>query len=91
MSHSTESDCSTFSNVRLIEQALKALKQSSAVHLEQDQRLERLYCGWQQKWLTQFDQLRIQIEMLEARLSPWMTDHSRGPRLAVISQQEDAA
>ncbi len=91
MSYSTESDCSSFPNVRLIEQALKTLKQSISTHLEQETRLERLCLGWQQSWLSQFEQLRTRVEKLEARLAPWMTDHVEGPRLALMLHQEEVA
>lgn len=91
MFYSSESDCSSFPNVRLIEQALKTLKQSVSTHLEHETRLERLCQGWHQNWLSQCDQLRLRIETLEARLAPWMTERADGPRLAVISQQEETA
>ena len=87
----TESDCPSFPNVRLIEQALKSLKQSVAAHVEHESRLQRLCAGWQQTWLSQCDQLRSRIERLEAHLAPWMTERAEGPRLAVITQHEDAA
>ena len=76
---------------QLIEQAIKTLKQSVASHLEQETRLERMCRGWQQKWMTQCEQLRNRIETLEAQLMPWMTERAEGPRLAVISRSEDAA
>ena len=91
MFHSTKSELMDFPNVRLIEQAIKTLKQSVLSHLERETRLERLCLGWQQKWLSQCEQLRIRIESLEAQLAPWMTDRADGPRLAVISRHEDVA
>lgn len=91
MFHSSESEVSSFMNSRLIEQALKSLKQTIALHHEREQRLERLYSGWQQQWLSKYEQLRMQIETLEARLAPWMMDRTDGPRLAVVSHHEDAA
>ena len=72
MPHSSESDCPSFSNLRLVEQAMNSLKQSVMAHLESETRLERIYLGWQQKWISQFNQLRMQIEAVEARISPWL-------------------
>ena len=91
MSVPIESDCPTFPNVRLIEQALKSLKQSVASHVELESRLQRLCAEWQQTWMLQCNQLRRRIDTLEAHLAPWMTERAEGPRLAVISQHEDAA
>lgn len=88
---SSESESSSFLNARLIEQALHTLKQNIAAHLECETRLERLYLGWQHTWSSQIHQLRMQIEALEARLSPWITDGTEPPRLAVVSQHEDVA
>lgn len=91
MLQSSESDCPSFSNIRLVEQAMNSLKQTVMAHLESETRLERIYLGWQQKWLSQFDQLRMQVEALESRISPWLVDSSEGPRLAVVSHHEDVA
>lgn len=90
MFHTISSD-SHFPNVRLIEQALKTLKQSVESHLEQETRLERLCRGWQQNWLSQCEQLHTRIDRLEAQLAPWMTNREEGPRLAVVSRHEDVA
>ncbi|WP_010588099.1 hypothetical protein [Schlesneria paludicola] len=84
----TESDSPSVPNLRLIEQALKALKQNVN---DQETRLDRLCVSWHKTWLSQCDDLRNRIDTLEARLSPWMNERPDGPRLAVISQQEDAA
>ncbi len=91
MFYSTESDRPSFSTVHLIDQALTTLKQSVATQLEQETRLERLCLGWQKSWLSQCEQLRVRIEMLEARLAPWMTDNAEGPRLALVSHNDDVA
>lgn len=91
MSYSTESECPSFPNVHLIEQAFKTLKQSVSTHLEQETRLERLCTGWHQNWMSQCEQLRMRIETLEARLAPWLTDRNDGPRLAVIAHHEEVA
>ena len=88
MFHPTESDSPIPQNMRLIEQALKTLKQNVSDH---ETRLERLSLNWHQTWLSQCEQLRNRIDTLEARLSPWMAERPDGPRLAVISHQEDAA
>ena len=90
MFHTMSSDAAHFPNVRLIEQALRTLKQSVESHIEQEARLERLCRGWQQNWLSQSEQLRNRIDQLEAQLAPWM-DRDEGPRLSVVSRQEDAA
>ena len=91
MSSSSESDYSSYPNLCLIEQALRTLKQSVSNHLEHENRLERLCQTWQETWSTQCEQLRLRLETLEARLAPWMTEQVGGPRLAVVSHQEDAA
>jgi hypothetical protein len=91
MFQSNEPDCSPFPNGRLIEQAFKSLKQSVTTHLEHESRLERYCLGWQQNWMSQCEQLKNRIEALEARLAPWMTEPVDGPRLAMISRQDDAA
>lgn len=91
MFHSTESDSPSLPNVRHLEQALGSLMQSVTSHFDRESRLERFSLGWQQKWFTQFEQLRSRIDALEAQLAPWMTDRNEGPRLAVVPQSEDAA
>ena len=91
MFYSTESDCPSLSSVRLVERALMTLKQSVATHLEHKTRLERLCVGWQKSWTSQCDELKYRIDVLEARLAPWMTDAAEAPRLAVVLHQEDAA
>ena len=91
MSVPTENSLLTFPDARLIEQALRTLKQSVQVQVETESRLQRLCTAWQGNWSTQCNQLQNRIEMLEARLAPWIADVTEGPRLAVISQHEDAA
>jgi len=91
MSASSESDYSSYPNVRLIEQALRTLKQSVTSHIEHESRLERLCQSWQESWSSQCEQLRLRLETLEARFAPWMTEQASAPRLAVVSHQEDAA
>lgn len=91
MFHSTDPNHTSFPNVRLIEQALKSLKNNLSVHFEQEARLEQLFSGRMQNWTTQFEQLRHRIEELEARLSPWMVEPADGPRLAMIAPQEEVA
>ena len=91
MSVPTENTFLTLPDARLIEQAIRTLKQSVQVQVESESRLQRLCSAWQGNWSTQCDQLRIRIELLEARLAPWIADVTDGPRLAVISQHEDAA
>ena len=91
MSVPTENSLMTFPDARLIEQALRTLKQSVQVQVETESRLQRLCTAWQGNWSTQCNQLHSRIEMLEARLAPWIADVTEGPRLAVISQHEDAA
>jgi hypothetical protein len=87
----TESQGPSFSKIRLIDQAIKRMKQNLVAHLEQESRLHHLFAVGQEKWLTQFEQLRNRIELLEARISPWMTEPADRPRLAVIPQQEESA
>jgi hypothetical protein len=89
MFHSSESDRPSFSKMRLIEQAMKTLKQSVSEHLECETRLDRLYLGRQQTWLSQFNQLRLRVEALDASISPWITEKTNAPRLAVVSHHED--
>lgn len=91
MSHSTESESSSLLNVDQIEQAIRTLKKSVSSHLECETRLERLCVGWQKKWLSQCEQLRIRIDSLEAQLAPWIAQPADGPRLAVVSRHEEVA
>ena len=86
----TKSPGPSFSKIRLIDQAVKRMKQNLVSHLEQESRLHRLFVVGQEKWLSQCEQLRSQIESLEARISPWMTEPAERPRLAVIPQQEES-
>lgn len=85
------SDRPSFPSVQHMERALLRLKQGVSTHLERESQLHQMFAACQEKWLAQIDQLRLRIEMLEARLAPWMTDASTGPRLSVVPQQEDAA
>ena len=87
----TDSQGPSFSKIRLIDQAIKRMKQNLAAHLEQESRLHSLFAVGQEKWLTQCEQLRNRIDLLEARISPWMTEPVDRPRLAVIPQQEESA
>ena len=85
----SESDFPSTSHICLIEQALNTLKHTVSAHLECETRLEQLYLGWQQSWLSQFSQLHVQIEALEARISPWINETGHSPRLAVVSHHDD--
>ena len=87
----TTSDRPAFPHVQQVEQALSNLRQRVTVHVERESRLHQLFAVCQERWLSQFEQLRNRIEMLEARLAPWMTDRDEGPRLAVVPTQEDAS
>ena len=87
----TESHGTSFSKIRLINQAIKCMKQNLVAHLEQESRLHRLFAVGQEKWLSQCEQLRNQIEILEARISPWMSEPAERPKLTVISRQEEPA
>jgi hypothetical protein len=87
----TTSDSPAFPSVHRMQQALSRLKRGVASHVEHESRLHKLFAVCQEKWLSQFEQLRTRIETLEARLAPWMTDRDEGPRLAVVPPQEDAA
>ena len=71
----TESHCPSLSKIRLIDQAIK----------------HRLFAVGQEKWLSQCEQLRSRIDLLEARISPWMTEPADRPRLAVIPRQDESA
>ena len=85
----TESHGPSFSKIRLIDQAIKGVKQNLVAHLEKESRLHHLFAVGQEKWLAQCEQLRSRIELLEARISPWMTEPADRPRLAVIPRQEE--
>ena len=87
----TETHDPSFSKIRLIDQAIKTIKQNLLAHLEQESRLHRIFTFGQEKWLSQCEQLRNRIELLEARISPWMTEPAERPRLAVIPLQEESA
>ena len=67
MSVPTESNPSVLPNVRLIEQAIRTLKQSVEAHIEYESRLKRMCSIWQENWFSQCDQLRNRIELLEMR------------------------
>ena len=58
---------------------------------EAESRLHRLFAVGQEKWLSQCEQLRSRIDLLEARISPWMTEPADRPRLAVIPRQDESA
>ena len=91
MSPSTGADdSSTFSNIDVIQQAMKALSQTVRAHVDRESRLERFCQGWQQNWLAQCDQLRMRIDLLESQLAPWITTQSDGPRLSIVSSHDDA-
>ncbi len=87
----TESHCPSLSKIRLIDQAIKHMKQNLVAHLEHESRLHRLFAVGQEKWLSQCEQLRSRIDLLEARISPWMTEPADRPRLAVIPRQDESA
>jgi hypothetical protein len=87
----THSECPAFPTVRRMEFALARLKKGVSAHVEQESQFHRMFATCQEKWLSQFEQLRARIEALEARLAPWMTDREAGPRLAVVPPHEDAA
>lgn len=91
MLSSSHPDNLSLPNVRLIEQALKNLKRCVSEHFEQEARFERVCVQWHQDWRMQFEQLRSRIDGLEARLAPWMIDHTEGPRLARLAPQEEVA
>ena len=84
-------ECPKFPGVHRMEQAVSRLTLGVAAHMERESQLQRLFAVCQEKWLSQFEQLRIRIETLEARLAPWMTDRDEGPRLAVIPPHDEVA
>ncbi|RLS83448.1 MAG: hypothetical protein DWI02_00535 [Planctomycetota bacterium] len=88
-------DHSFFPHGQLMQQLLSTLQRGVASHIKQETRLHRLFASCQEQWLTQSEQLRSRIEMLEARLAPWMVDRTERvgeqPRLVVVAPQDEAA
>lgn len=66
------------------EDALRGLRQRLERHAEQEFRLGRLYRIWQDCWTTQHDQLRRQVERLEAHLATWMPQADSSPSLSLV-------
>ena len=91
MQSSIESDRPSPSTLHLVDLALQMLKVNVEKQIEQGIRLDRLYQGWHQSWLSQYEQLRGRIETLESRMAPWINERASSPQLCLISQQEDAA
>ena len=46
----TESHCPSLSKIRLIDQAIKHMKQNLVAHLEHESRLHRLFAVGQENW-----------------------------------------
>lgn len=70
------------------EQALRTLQGHIMTHTDRETNLRRMCGELQETWLSRIDQLRQQVNELEARLAPWMP---RGDafRLAVVAQNEE--
>jgi ferritin-like metal-binding protein YciE len=85
---STECFSPPVRGIHRMEHAITRLKQGLAANAEREVRLRRLFAGHQQKWLSDLEQLRDKIELLEAQLAPWMIDRDEGPRLTVVTHQE---
>ena len=79
-----------FPNVQQMERALLRLKQGVTTHVERESQLHQMFAACQEKWLAQYEQVRMRIDALEARLAPWMNVDA-GPQLSVVPRQEDAA
>ena len=86
----THSDCQAFPGIRHMEFAILRLKESVAAHADKESLFYLKFAICQEKWSSQFEQLRARIENLEARLAPWMTERDEGPRLAVVPRSEEA-
>lgn len=72
------------------ELALLTLKKQVLVHSEQRSRLDQLQRDWHLEFVNRSEQIRHQIDQLQARLAPWIPRDSK-PVLGVVSFGEEAA
>lgn len=72
------------------EDALRGLRQRLEHHMEQEVRLGRLCQDWQDCWSSQYDQLRVQAERLEAHLAAWIPKSEKTPTFSVVGGSHDA-
>jgi hypothetical protein len=70
------------------EQALRTLQGHIMTHSNRESNLRRMCGELQETWLSRINQLRQQVNELEARLAPWMP-HGESLRLAVVAQHDD--
>lgn len=66
------------------EEALRSFRHRLQRHLEQEVRLGRLYQVCRNCWSGQHDELRRQVERLEAHLATWMPKAESSPALSVV-------
>lgn len=71
------------------EQSLQALKHHVTAHINRESHLCRLYSEWQETWMNRTNQLRQQINELEARLSPWIARHE-SVRLSIVARADES-
>lgn len=71
------------------EMALRALKKDVTNHIDKESRLCRFYGQWHENWLSRAEQLRQQVNELEARLAPWLP-RDESLRLTVVTRSEEA-
>lgn len=77
------------SGLQKMEQAISRLMRGVAMHLDRETRLTRSFAVSEDRWSSQFEELRCRLEELEARLAPWIRDQEDGPRLAVVPVERD--
>lgn len=71
------------------EHALRVLKDRVTTHMDRETNLRHMYGELQETWLTRINQLRQQVNELEARVTPWMP-RGESLRLAVVAHNDDA-
>ncbi|MDB5341963.1 MAG: hypothetical protein JWP89_340 [Schlesneria sp.] len=72
------------------EQALRTLQGHIVTHSDRESNLRRMCGELQETWLSRINQLRQQVNELEARLSPWMP-RGESFRLVVVAQNDETA
>lgn len=71
------------------ELALRALKNDVTNHIDKESRLCRFYGQWHENWMSRAEQLRQQVNELEARLAPWLP-RDESLRLSVVTRNEES-
>jgi hypothetical protein len=69
--------------VERAEEALRQLRRRIETHLDQEERLSRIFQGWEACWSAQCDELRRQVARLESHLAAWMPKEA-APELSLV-------